>query len=198
MLGGDHRYSVISFAMSEEAPDIGAGIRRRRQAQGLTLDALARASGVSAAMLSEVERAVKNPTVKLAYEIARALGCTLTELLDEPEPSRAHVVRATERRELEDPETGVVRRGLRHPLMRPGTELVWYEIPPGAAAGEMAPNLPGVVETLTVLRGELCLRLGEETLRLQRGDSVGYGAQVTMDYRNEGRQLCEILLVCER
>ena len=70
--------------MTQSGPDVGAQIRARRQQQGLTLDALAQRSGVSSAMLSEVERSVKNPTVKLAWQIARALGCSLTELLDEP------------------------------------------------------------------------------------------------------------------
>ncbi|MEZ6194136.1 MAG: XRE family transcriptional regulator [Planctomycetota bacterium] len=179
-------------------PEIGRGIRRRRRAQALTLDALAQSSGVSAAMLSEVERGVKNPTVKLAYQIARALGCTLTELLDETPLVEPRLVRAGERRELLDPETGVRRFGLRHELMPPGSELVWYRIPPGATAGLMEPNHEGVVETLTVLSGRLALRLGAREYELGPEDSIGYGAQVEMEYRNPGDEPCEVLLVCER
>ena len=67
--------------MSDPA-DLGSNVRRRRLARGLTLDQLACASGVSPTMLSEVERSVKNPTVKLAYQVARALGCSLSDVLD--------------------------------------------------------------------------------------------------------------------
>lgn len=184
--------------MDDGAPDLGSAVRRRRRERGLTLEGLAEASGVSTAMLSEVERGVKNPTVRLAYQIARALGCTLTDLLEDEVRPTANLIRARERRRLLDPESGVERHGLTHELMRPGVELVWYAIPPGASAGEMEPNRPGIVEILTVLEGELTLRLGGEVHRLGPRDTVAYGAQVLMEYRNEGEQDCEILLVCDR
>ena len=55
----------------------------------MTLEALAATSGVSATMLSEVERAVKNPTVKLAWQIARAL-----DLIEKQNDSVLHSYRA--------------------------------------------------------------------------------------------------------
>ncbi len=184
--------------MADEGPELGAAVRRRRRARGLTLEGLAEASGVSATMLSEVERGVKNPTVRLAYQVARALGCTLTDLLEDEAIPTANLIRADARRRLVDPESGVERCGLTHELMRPGVELVWYVVPPGCSAGEMEPNRPGIVEVLTVLRGTLTMRLGSQVHRLGAHDTIAYGAQVVMEYRNEGDQECEILLVCDR
>ena len=184
--------------MAESPPDLGAAVRRRRKARQLTLEQLAEHSGVSITMLSEVERGVKNPTVRLAYQIARALGCTLTDLLeDDPRPNHQRMD-AGSRRRLHDEESGVERFGLTVDRMRPGVELVWYVIPPGRSAGEMAPNRAGVVELLTVLRGRLTLRLGDEVHQLGSRDSIAYGAQVIMEYRNEDEEDCEILLVCDR
>ncbi len=184
--------------MADEAPELGAAVRRRRRAQGLTLEALAEASGVSATMLSEVERGVKNPTVRLAYQVARALGCTLTDLLEDDVAPTANLIRAAARRRLIDPESGVERHGLTHELMRPGVELVWYVVPPGSSAGEMEPNRPGIIEVLTVLRGTLTMRLGSDVHQLEPRDTIAYGAQVVMEYRNEGDDDCEVLLVCDR
>lgn len=177
--------------------DIGANVRRRRQALGLTLDQVADRSGVSPTMLSEVERSVKNPTVKLAYEIARALQCSLTDLLSDEEAPGPEVVRREDRRTLEDPESGVLRHALSPAMLRRGLELVWYELPGGASAGEMAPNRRGIVEHLTVIAGELELVLGGEARALRAGDSVTYGPQVTTEYRNRRRGRCEFLLLSD-
>ncbi len=177
-------------------PDaIGENARRRRLARGLTLEQLAEHSGVSPAMISEVERAIKNPTVRVAYQIARALGCTLTELLDEGgTPPR--VVRAAERRSLIDPQTGVERHGLSPEMLRHGLDLVWYVVPP-ETVGVMTANRPGILEHLTVVRGTLTLMLGRERHRLRAGDGITYGPQATIEYRNQGRGPCEFMLVAD-
>jgi transcriptional regulator with XRE-family HTH domain len=177
--------------------EIGRNIRARRQRLGLSLEALAKRSGVSSTMLSEVERSVKNPTVKLAYQIAKALSCTLTDLLDERPVTPVTVIRADQRRTLVDPQSGVARHGLRTELLSSGLEVVWYELPAGTSAGEMEPNRPGVTEHVSVLKGTLSLKLGEETYELNEGDSVSYAAHTTMEYRNDSDSACEILLLSD-
>ena len=138
--------------------DIGISVRRRRIALGLTLEQLAAQSGVSPAMLSEVERSVKNPTVKLAYAIARAMGCSLTDLLSDDGPPEPEIVRKTQRRSLHDGDTGVARHALSPQMLKRGLELVWYELPAGTSAGEMAANRRGIVEQLTVIAGRTAAR----------------------------------------
>lgn len=178
-------------------PDLGATVRRRRLALGLSLEALAEASGVSAAMLSEVERSVKNPTVKLAYQIARALGCSLTELLDEGAPKPPMIVRAPERLALVDPESGVERYSLSPEMLRRGLELVSYTLPPRTSAGEMEPNRAGLLEHVTVTSGTLTIVLGGTSHELQTGDGVTYDPQVTVEYRNDARRSCTFVLLSD-
>ena len=163
----------------------------------MTLETLAAAAGVSVAMLSEVERGVKNPTVRLAWQVARALGCSLTELLDEPEAPPVRVVRAAAQRRLIDPETGIERAGLSTELMRRGLEVARYRIPAGQSTGAMPANRPGVLEHVVVLRGRLTLRLGEEIHELGAGDNVTYGPQTEVEYRNDGRSACEFVLLSD-
>lgn len=147
-------------------------------------------------MLSEVERAVKNPTVKLAWQIARALGCSLTDLLDGESGTPVTIVRAAERKVLVDPETQVTRDGVVSALLR-RLEVVRYVLPKGASSGAMAANRPGVLEHVVVMRGTLTFRLGGEDYRLEEGDHVTYGAQKEMEYRNEGTRSCEIMLLSD-
>lgn len=177
--------------------DIGANVRRRRLALGRTLEQLASSSGVSATMLSEVERSVKNPTVKLAYQIARALDCSLTDLLEEDGAPAPSIVRADERVALVEPETGVERHALSPDMLRRGLELVLYSIPPTSSAGEMPPNRPGILEHVTVLRGTLELVLGGEVYELAEGDGMTYSPQTTVEYRNSGDEKVEFHLVSD-
>ncbi len=182
--------------MTQQGPDIGGQIRARRQRQGLTLDGLAQRSGVSAAMLSEVERSVKNPTVKLAWQIARALGCSLTELLDEP-GAPTTLVRARDRRTLIDPETGIARHGVSTSLTHGALEVATYILPQGVSSGAMPANRPGVLEHVVVARGELALRIGDDEVALAAGDHITYGPQAAVEYRNTGGGELEFVLLSD-
>ena len=177
--------------------EVGQAVRARRRAAGLSLEELAGRSGVSATMLSEVERGLKNPTVKLAWQVARALGCSLSDLIENEAPAGPAILRADQRRSLVDPETGVERHGWSGELRRRGLEVVSYRLPPASSAGEMAPNRSGVHEWVGVTRGELLLVLGGQPHHLARGDSATYAPQVAVEYRNEGRGVCEFLLVSD-
>lgn len=176
--------------------DIGPNIRQRRRELGLSLDALAKKSGVSSTMLSEVERAVKNPTVKLAYQIARALECTLTELLSEVPQPKVSLVRGQDIRTFVDPESGIERSGYRSELLNRHLEIARYVLPPGRSTDEMAPNRSGLVEHILVLSGRLTVVLSDQRYRLDRGDMVTYGVQSTA-YTNEGRVPCSFLLLSD-
>src|SRR5690349_15548945 len=107
--------------------DLSARIRERRLALGLTLEALAQRTGVSRAMLSDIERGRKNPTVKLLAGIAEGLGCTVSALLGEgggAPPEAINVVRWDKRRTLVDPRSGVERQVLAPALLQRGVEVI--------------------------------------------------------------------------
>jgi len=62
---------------------MGDRIRARRHAQGLTLKAIARRSGIAIGTISQIERAASAPSVSSLFAIARALGAKVTDLLPE-------------------------------------------------------------------------------------------------------------------
>src|SRR5271154_1787156 len=107
-------YTIEEY-MSTIANDVtrrvGAAIKQRRERLGLTLRALASRSGVSASMISDVERGEKSPTLSIASALAQALGVTISALLEAAPPAsgRIHVVRASEQTESVDPASGARR-----------------------------------------------------------------------------------------
>src|ERR1043165_7948867 len=72
----------LSVVKQTEPPRVGDTLAALRTAQDLSLEELARKSGVSKSMLSQIERNQANPTVALVWRLANALGVSMAELLD--------------------------------------------------------------------------------------------------------------------
>ncbi|GAA4150505.1 XRE family transcriptional regulator [Actinomadura keratinilytica] len=69
-------------------PPVGARIREERLKRGVTLRALARAVGVSASMVSQIETGKSQPSVSTLYAITQALGISLEDVFDAaPQPA---------------------------------------------------------------------------------------------------------------
>lgn len=62
---------------------VGENIRKLRESKGLTQVWLADQIGVTQAMLCQIERGTKNPSLQVGAEIAKALCCQLDDLLAE-------------------------------------------------------------------------------------------------------------------
>src|SRR5438552_13619772 len=71
-------------------------LRQLRKQRNWTLEQLAEISGVSRSMLSQVERNQANPTLAVAFRIARAFGRSLADLVDEPSASAITRIRASD------------------------------------------------------------------------------------------------------
>src|SRR5580658_7217387 len=80
-----------------DATAVGPRVRALREAMGLSLRELALRSGVSSAMLSQVERGETSPTLLIAARIAAGLELRLSQLLRLDEGGAVTVVRAAER-----------------------------------------------------------------------------------------------------
>ena len=67
---------------------VGENIRRTRQEQGMTQAYGAEQAGITQAMLCQIERGTKNPSLQVGKEIADILGCKMEELLEGGQGSR--------------------------------------------------------------------------------------------------------------
>src|SRR5215218_6515016 len=85
---------------------IGPRVRALREAMDLSLRELAVRCGVSAPMLSQVERGETSPTLQVAGRIAAGLELKLSQLLRLDESGAVTIVRAAERRRGGSPEQG--------------------------------------------------------------------------------------------
>ena len=117
---------------------IGARVKALREASGLSLRDLTERSGVSAPMLSQVERGETSPTLTVAARIAAGLGLRLSQLLRLDEEGAVTVVRASQRQR-----GGNARRGHRFEVLtspQPGQRSVLRATPSPPAAPRAPPT----------------------------------------------------------
>jgi transcriptional regulator with XRE-family HTH domain len=168
---------------------MGPRVRALREGMDLSLRDLAERSGVSAPMLSQVERGETSPTLSVAGRIAAGLELTLSQLLRLDESEGVTVVLAADR-------LGVRRGGHSYEVATPAlpgqrAELTIHMLQPGSATGGPGdPPLhePGSRETALVGEGELRLVCGGETYDLAEGDAVTFDADLPHHFENPGEQ----------
>ena len=147
---------------------IGARVKALRESSGLSLRDLAERSGVSAPMLSQVERGETSPTLTVAARIAAGLELRLSQLLRLDEGGAVTVVRAGERQR-----GGNKRRGHSFEVLtsaQPGqrAELSRHTLAPGGATGaadDPPMHEPGSRETALVEQRRDRARLRRAALR---------------------------------
>ena len=175
--------------------DIGRRLKQARTRNGLSMDALARTSGVSKAMLSQIEQNKANPTVAVLYKISTALNMDVSALVDAPRPKRLFdVIRSDEERYIFISNERCTIRTLSPLALEKDIEFYELRLHAGGAL-ESEPHFKGTEEFLTVAKGRVQLKTaGEETL-LRAGDSAHYSADVPHAIRNLNRSTTVAYLV---
>jgi transcriptional regulator with XRE-family HTH domain len=176
---------------------LGRRVRALRRERGLTLDGLARRSGVSRAMISKLERGEKNPTLVVAAKVAEGLGVSLSQVVGVEERREVVVVRRERRMVMRDPETGFERQLLSPSFGGCGIEFIRNVVPIGSTSGEFPPHRRGVCEYVVVERGRLRVLLGSDEYFLERGDALYFEADVTHRFDNVGDGECSYYLVID-
>jgi XRE family transcriptional regulator, regulator of sulfur utilization len=162
----------------------------------LSLRDLAERSGVSAPMLSQVERGGTSPTLVIAERIASGLDLTLSQLLRLDEGEHVVVIRGDERRTRT--RGGHRTEELTPPLPGQRADVSVHTLAPGAVtgrAGDPPLHEPGARETAVVISGSVALMIDDERHDLESGDSVTFDADLSHHFGNEGDEPAEFLAV---
>ena len=164
----------------------------------LSLRDLAERSGVSAPMLSQVERGETSPTVQVAARIAEGLELRLSQLLRLDEDGAVSVVRREERRKGPARVSGHSYEILTPPLPGQRAELSRHVLAGGAmtgGAGDPPMHEPGSRETALVESGTLLLICDGQRHELAAGDCVTFDADLPHHFENPGGDEAVLLAV---
>lgn len=164
---------------------LGRNLRRLRTRHGLSLERLGRLSGVSRAMLGQIELGRSVPTVTVLWKIARALDVTFAALTSVNEQEGIVVLRQNQAKVLSSADGLVASRALHPPEGDRRVEFHEILLRPGASEdGDSQP--PGSVEHLVVAQGQVELTVDGKRFRLERRDAILFDADTRHAYRNVG------------
>jgi transcriptional regulator with XRE-family HTH domain len=172
-------------ASQDLAPVVGGNLRRLRVQRGLSLERLAKASGVSRAMLGQIELGKSAPTINVLWKIARALEIPFSALIRDQRVGGTVVLPRDRAKKLMSHDGSFTSRAL-FPFNVP-RNVEFYELRLTAHAVEKADaHPPGTVENLVVSQGTLELAIGKDRHVLSAGDAILFEADVPHVYRNPG------------
>jgi transcriptional regulator with XRE-family HTH domain len=165
---------------------IAGRVRELRNALGLSLDALAKRSGVSRANISLIERGESNPTAALLDKLAASLDVTLAALFEDKTPAAAPspLARAAQQPVWTDPASGYVRRNL-SPAARSPIQLVDVTFPAGQrVAYDGVARGVDIHQQVWMIDGAMELTVGEQSWRLETGDCLTMRLDCPIVYHN--------------
>jgi transcriptional regulator with XRE-family HTH domain len=172
-------------------------VRRWREEGQLTLQELARRSGVAASTIQKVETQQMMqmiPTVGVLIKIAHGLDRATTELFREP-TSELHVVHLpAEARHPVGLRSRMIVERLTGDVSEPSLEVWRVAHEPGSGSGNDPIRWDG--EALVFCEGgEVDFRIGDETYSLRAHDSLHYKTTIPHSWINNGAGPAQLLLV---
>lgn len=152
-----------------------ARLKEARQRQGLSLDAVAKLSGVSRSMVSQIERGESSPTVATLWNLTRALQVDFAGLLDAPEAPAIELITAAQAPKIAGHGKGCQITILSRPEQAGRLEVYDIQFDAGGAL-DSDPHGPGTREQVTVLQGQVDIRAGADSRSLGLNDTAHYRA----------------------
>lgn len=170
-------------------------LREARRAKGLSLDAVAKLSGVSRSMVSQIERGESSPTIATLWNLTRALQVDFAGLLeDAPAETGIEVIRAGQTPSIDRRGEGCRILILSPPEDAGNHELYELQFAPGGVL-DSRPHKRGAREQLTVIEGRVEIRSGEARQSLGPGDTARYRADVAHGISAQGGRARAFLVV---
>jgi transcriptional regulator with XRE-family HTH domain len=172
-------------------------VRELRDAQNLSLDALAARSGVGRSTISLIERGESSPTAAVLDKLASALGVALASLFEEKasaEQAPSPVARVADQPTWTDPGSGYMRRSL-SPAAPSPLQLVDVVFPAGQrVAYDSTPHNADIHQQIWIIDGTMEISVGDQQWRLDAGDTLAMRLDRHIVYHNPTRKQARYLV----
>ncbi|WP_243410252.1 helix-turn-helix domain-containing protein [Pokkaliibacter plantistimulans] len=165
--------------------NIGRYLKTLRQQLGWSLDRCSSETGVSKAMLGQIERGESSPTMVTLWKIAVGCGVSLSSFLDVAQQVSGNetLIRTGNEAEFSEVEIGMYAHAVFPFDPRMGFELFHILLAPGCDHHSIA-HAPGVIEHVIVLEGQMDVLVGEQWHPLGKGEAIRFAADQPHAYRN--------------
>lgn len=168
-------------------------LKRLREEKRLSLDNVAKLSGVSKSMLGQIERGEVNPTISTVWKISNGLKVSFTTLMSRPEAD-FEIVRKADIKPLQE----IDGKSRNYPVFSFDDtrrfEMYLLEIDPGGQIVAEAHPL-STQEFITIFSGELTIRANDGEFVVANGNSIRVKADNPHEYHNAGEEMVKLSMV---
>lgn len=170
---------------------IGERLKELRTARGLSLRDLASEAGVSATLLSQVERSVTDPSLETMRRLAGVFGESVASLFAETTAPSVWISRPDNRSLLIAPKGQVTYERLTSGNGQ--LEVLRAVLQPGQMSADEPRGHPSM-ENVYVVGGELVAEIAGVDYTVRSGESISFDARLPHRYRNASQVPTEIIL----
>ena len=174
--------------------DLGSRLRDLRRRQKMTLEGLAKRTGLTSSFLSQVERNVTSPSVKSLREIASALNTKVSRFFEEESRKDFIFIKKSKRKKVVNAELKsyyeVLVSGLLDIRMEPSLLILKV----GGKMEKQSDSLGGE-EFGFVLKGKVELLRGREKFVMEKGDSIYFKGVKAHKIVNIGNNKANLLWI---
>ncbi|WP_459477971.1 helix-turn-helix domain-containing protein [Clostridium saccharoperbutylacetonicum] len=174
---------------------IGNKLKDIRNKRDLSLEEVAKLTGVSKAMLGQIERGKSNPTVSTLWKIATGLKISFSLFIDENQEDLKVINQKDITPVIEDND-----RMKLYPIFpfdaNKGFEIFTIELEPDCNHVS-TPHNEGVEEYIIVTEGEIEIDINNKIFKLQKGSSMRFMANCPHSYKNinQGRSVFQNIIL---
>lgn len=172
---------------------VSMNLKRIREEKKLSLDKVAKMTGVSKSMLGQIEREESNPTITTLWKIANGLKVSFTSILNQPQSDAEIITKEDVKPLIED--NGKYKVFPFFPY-EDGRKFEIYKVE--IEKGGYLNSEPHGIETfefITVFDGEITIRVEEEEYNIKKGDSIKFRADKPHAYHNSGDEITRASMV---
>ena len=174
--------------MSNPQQHIGLALKQLRKNKGWSLDVTAKATGVSKAMLGQIERGESSPTIAVLWKIATGSQTSLSYFLGPEVKNEVTPIFTSNHATREKPAQDDMLVATLFPFEdRFGFEVYELTLLPGYERYS-EPHEAGVTEHILVTQGEMELFIEGSWCKIAEGDAVRFQADQPHGYRNLGNK----------
>ena len=172
---------------------IALNLKELRTERNLTLGQLSKISGISKAMLSDIEKGNSNPTINTIWKIANGLNVPYTKLMDGIE-KEATIVRKSEP-VMQTGETGHYRVYCYFPSTPVRNFELFYVELDGQSSNASIGHSEKAQEYIYVMQGELSLHTETGDYVLHEGDALVFDSTIGHTYENQRDTLLTFMVI---
>ena len=172
--------------------EIGKKVRNYRTAQKMTIRELAEATGLTASMLSQIERDLVNPSINTLKLISKVLGVPIFRFFKEDMAARDMIVRRDMRKTIGRPEHKDVMYDLLTPDTSGNIEFCLMRIPPDSDSADVSQTHSGE-EVAYVDEGDVEITVAGECYELHPGDSIRIPQFTEHSWKNRTSQMVKVI-----